>query len=57
MLYHTNHPYYPKRNKEIDLFLVSIIIAVTGIYDPLWRDSSRSRLPATGRKYNMKYFT
>ena len=51
MLYHINHPYYPKRNKGIDLFVVSIIIIVTGIYDSRWRASSRSRLPAIGRKY------
>ena len=51
MLYHINHPYYPKRNKGINLFVVSIIIIVTGIYDSRRRASSRSRLPATGRKY------
>ena len=53
MLYHINHPYYPKRNKGIDLFVVTIIIIITEIYDSLWCASSRSRLPATGRKYKL----
>ena len=44
--------YYPNRNKGIDLFAVSIITIVTGIYDSRWRASSRSRLPAIGRIYN-----
>ena len=52
MLYHINQPYYPKRNKGIDLFVVSIIVIVTGIYDSRWRASSRTHLPATRRKYN-----
>ena len=36
MLYYDNHPYYPNRNKGIDLFVVSIITIVTGIYDSRW---------------------
>ena len=52
MLYHTNHLYYPTRNKGIDLFVVSILKIVTGIYDSRWRSSSRSFLPVKNRKYN-----
>ena len=33
VLYYNNHPYYPNRNKGIDLFVVSIITIVTEIYD------------------------
>ena len=33
VLYYNNHPYYTNRNKEIDLFVVSIITIVTGMYD------------------------
>ena len=32
MLYRINHPDYPKRNTGIELFVVSIILIVTGIY-------------------------
>ena len=51
MLYHNNHPYYPNRNKGIKLFVVSIIIIVTGIYDSRWRVFSRPRLPVIAWKY------
>ena len=51
MLYHNNHPYYPNRNQGIELFVVSIIIIVTEIYDSRWRVFSRPRLPAIARKY------
>ena len=51
VLYHNNHPYYPNRNQGIELFVVSIIIIVTGIYDSRWRVFSRPRLPAIARKY------
>ena len=37
MLYNNNYPYYPNRNKGIELFVVSIITTVTGIYDSRWR--------------------
>ena len=37
MLYHNNYPYYPNRNKGIELFVALIIIIVTGIYDSRWR--------------------
>ena len=53
MLYYNNHPYYPNRNKGIELFAVSIITIVTGIYDSRWRVSSRPRLSAIARKYNI----
>ena len=33
VLYYNKHPYYPNRNKGIDLFVVSTISIVTGIYD------------------------
>ena len=33
VLYYNNHLYYPNRNKAIELFVVSIITIVTGIYD------------------------
>ena len=52
MLYYTIHPYYPNRDKGIDVFLVSIITIVTGIYDSRWRVFSRPRLPAKARKYS-----
>ena len=51
MLYSNNHPYYPNRNKGIELFMVSIITVVTGIYDFRWRVFSRPRLPAIARIY------
>ena len=52
VLYCNNHPYYPNRNKGIELFVVSIITIVTGIYDSRWRVFSRPRLEtATARKY------
>ena len=38
MLYQNNYTYYPKRNTGIELFVVSIILIVTGIYDSPWRD-------------------
>ena len=37
VLYHNNYPYYPNRNTGIELFVVSIILIVTGIYDSRWR--------------------
>ena len=49
VLYYNNHPYYTNRNKGIDLFVVSIITIVTGMYDSRWRVFSRSRLSANGR--------
>ena len=52
MLYYYNHPYYPNRNKGIELFVVSIITIVTGVYDSRWRVFSRPRLPAIARIYN-----
>ena len=51
MLYYINHPYYPNRNKRVDLFAVSIIIIITIIYDSRWRVFSWPRFPAIGRKY------
>ena len=33
VLYYNNHPYYLNGNQGIDLFVVSIITIVTGIYD------------------------
>ena len=51
MLYYNNHPYYPNRNKGIELFVVSVITFVTGIYDSRWRVFSRPRLPVIARKY------
>ena len=51
MLYRNNYPYYPNRNKGIELFVVSIILIVTGIYDSRWRVFKRPRLPAIARKY------
>ena len=56
MLYYNNHPYYPNRNKGIELFVVSIITIVTGIYDSRWRVFSRPRLPAIARIYTMLLF-
>ena len=56
MLYYDNHPYYPNRNKGIELFVVSIITIVTGIYDSRWRVFSRPRLPAKARKYSTYEF-
>ena len=50
MLYSLNHPYYPKINKMVDLFVALIIRIETGIYDSRWRASSRSRLSVTDRK-------
>ena len=43
MLCQFNHPYYPNRNKEIDLFVASIILIVTTPVDafPLDRVSPR----------------
>ena len=52
VLYHNNLPYYPNRNQGIELFVASIIIIVTGIYDSRWRVFSRPRLPAIARKYS-----
>ena len=54
MLYSNNHLYYLNGNQGIDLFVVSIITIVTGIYDFRWRVFSRPRLPAITRKY--KFF-
>ena len=51
MLYYNNHPYYFNGNQGIDLFVVSIITIVTGIYDSRWRVFSRLRFPAIARKY------
>ena len=53
VLYHNNYPYYPNRNKGIELFVVSIIII--GIYDSRWRVFSRPRLPAIARKYRISF--
>ena len=52
MLYYNNHPYYLNGDQGINLFVVSIITIVTGIYDSRWRASSRSRLLAIGRIYS-----
>ena len=51
MLYSLNHPYYSDRNQGIELFVVSIITIVTGIYDSRWRVFSRPRFPEIARKY------
>ena len=51
MLYHNNYTYYPKRNTGIELFVVLIILIVTGIYDSRWRVFFGPRLPAIARKY------
>ena len=52
VLYYNNYPYYPNRNKGIELFVVSIITIVTGIYNSRWRVFSRSRHTAIARIYN-----
>ena len=37
VLYRNNYPDYPNRNTGIELFVVLIILIVTGIYDSRWR--------------------
>ena len=44
MLCQFNHPYYPNRNKEIDLFVASIILIVTTPVDALPLDRVSPRL-------------
>ena len=50
VLYYINHPYYPNRNKGIDLFVVSIITIVTGIYDCRLRVFQLENLVAFGKR-------
>ena len=56
VLYSNSYPYYLNENKGIDLFVLSIITIVTGIYDSRWRVFSRPRLPAIARKYMVQVY-